>query len=66
VASSASPDPVLVLWGRHGKLEDWYDVAAIWRDWADDVQGWALDCDHDLPEEAPDETYADLHAFFSA
>jgi len=57
---------VLVLWGRHGKLEDWYDVAAIWRDWADDVQGWALDCDHDLPEEAPDETYADLHAFFSA
>ena len=24
----------------------------------------ALDCDHYLPEEAPEETYAELHAFF--
>ena len=24
--------PVLALWGRRGKLEDWYDVLAIWRD----------------------------------
>jgi haloacetate dehalogenase len=57
--------PVLALWGRRGRLEEWYDVLAIWRDWAEDVQGRALDCGHFLPEEAPQETYTELHAFFA-
>ena len=57
--------PVLVLWGRRGQLESAYDVLAVWRDWADDVRGRALDCGHFLPEEAPDETYAELHRFFA-
>ena len=56
---------MLALWGRQGALEAWYDVPAIWRDWADDVRGRALDCGHYLPEEAPDETYAELRAFFA-
>jgi len=58
--------PVLALWGRRGMLERWYDVLAIWRDWADDVRGRALDCGHFLPEEAPAETYKELHQFFAA
>ena len=58
--------PVLALWGRAGKLEEWYDVLAIWRDWAEDVRGHALDCGHYLPEEVPEETYAALHAFLAA
>ncbi len=58
--------PVLTLWSRRGELEEWYDVLAIWRDWADDVRGRSLDCGHYLAEEAPDETYAELHAFFCA
>ena len=57
--------PTLALWGSRGALEAWYDVLAIWRDWADDVQGRALDCGHYLAEEAPDETYAALRAFFA-
>ncbi len=57
--------PVLVLWSRRGELEQWYDVLAIWRDWADDVRGRSLDCGHYLAEEAPDETYTELHAFFA-
>jgi haloacetate dehalogenase len=57
--------PVLVLWGRRGQLESAYDVLAVWRDWADDVRGRALDCGHYLPEEAPDETYTELHRFFA-
>jgi haloacetate dehalogenase len=57
--------PVLILWGRRGQLESAYDVLAVWRDWADDVRGRALDCGHYLPEEAPDETYAELYRFFS-
>jgi haloacetate dehalogenase len=56
--------PVLALWSKHGAVEAWYDALAIWSDWADDVRGHALDCGHFLPEEAPDETYAELRAFF--
>jgi haloacetate dehalogenase len=40
-------------------------VLAIWPDWGDDVRGRSLDCGHDLAEEAPDETYAELRAFFA-
>ncbi len=58
--------PTLALWGRRGALERWYDVLGIWRDWADDVRGHSLDCGHYLPEEAPDETYTALRAFFAA
>ena len=58
--------PVLALWSRRGDLEAWYDVPAIWRGWADDVRGRALDCGHYLAEEAPDETYSELRAFFAA
>jgi haloacetate dehalogenase len=57
--------PTLVLWGRRGALEQWYDTLAIWRDWADDVRGRALDSGHYLPEDAPDETCAELRAFFA-
>jgi haloacetate dehalogenase len=28
------------------------------------VRGWAVDCGHYLPEEAPEETYAELRVFF--
>lgn len=58
--------PVLALWGRRAEPDKWYDVLAIWRDWADDVQGQALDCGHYLAEEAPEETYAALRDFLSA
>jgi haloacetate dehalogenase len=57
--------PLLVLWGRRGRLEEWYDVLGIWRDWADDVRGRGIDCGHYLPEEAAEETYRELRAFFT-
>jgi haloacetate dehalogenase len=58
--------PVLALWGARWHLEDWYDVLAIWRGWADDVRGRALDSGHYVAEEAPEETAAELRAFFTA
>ena len=58
--------PLLALWGARGRLPQWYDVLEVWRDWADQVGGRALDCGHYLPEEAPEDTYQELHAFFSA
>jgi haloacetate dehalogenase len=57
--------PVLALWSRQGPMQGWYDVLAVWRDWAEDVRGRALDCGHFLPEEAPDETYRELYSFFT-
>ena len=57
--------PVLALWGKRGYMEQWYDVLSIWRDWAGDVRGRALDCGHYLAEEAPDETASALIAFFT-
>ena len=58
--------PVLALWGKHGFLDPWYDVLAVWHAWADDVRGRALDCGHYLAEESPEETARELAAFFQA
>jgi haloacetate dehalogenase len=57
--------PVLALWAGRDELERWYDVLAIWREWADDVRGRPLDCGHFLAEEAPEEVAGVLRAFFA-
>jgi haloacetate dehalogenase len=55
-----------VLWAKEDDMEDLYgDPLAVWRDWADDVRGRGLACGHYLAEEAPDEVFAELHAFSS-
>jgi haloacetate dehalogenase len=56
--------PVLALWARRGFLEGHYDVLEVWRGWADDVEGRAIDSGHYIPEEAPEETLAEVRAFF--
>lgn len=45
--------PLLALWSRTGAVAEWYDPLAIWRTWADDVRGHAMDGGHFLPEESP-------------
>jgi haloacetate dehalogenase len=57
--------PTLVLWAKGGPLDSWYDTLAVWRRWAVDVTGGAVDSGHFLPEEAPDETARRLRAFFA-
>jgi len=57
--------PVLVLWAGKGELTRWYDPLEVWRGWADDVHGRALESGHFLAEEAPDDTYTELRAFFA-
>jgi len=56
--------PLLALWGAKGRLEAWYDTLAIWREWARDVRGRALDCGHYLPEEQPGEVASEFERFF--
>ncbi|MEL3891085.1 alpha/beta hydrolase [Ferrovibrio sp. MS7] len=57
--------PLLVLWGANGAMQKNYDVLATWREKARDVHGEALPCGHFLPEEAPQETFHALNAFFA-
>jgi haloacetate dehalogenase len=38
---------------------------AVWREWATNVQGAAIDCGHFLCEEAPDATAKALIEFFT-
>jgi len=58
--------PTLVLWGAHAPVGHWYDVVAVWSDWAEGVTGHSLDCGHFLPEERPEETADALGVFFGA
>ncbi len=56
--------PVFALWGRKGFLEGHYDTLDVWRGWADQVEGRAIDSGHYIPEEAPEETLSEIRAFF--
>lgn len=58
--------PLLALWAGTGALAQWYDVLAVWRDWALDVRGGAIDAGHYMAEEAPEATAAALRDFFTA
>ncbi|MDQ3692575.1 MAG: alpha/beta hydrolase [Chloroflexota bacterium] len=57
--------PLLVLWEQPPEVELPFDPLAVWRQWADDVRGHALDCGHFLPEERPREVAAALASFFA-
>lgn len=57
--------PLLAIWGTKGLVDRAYDVLATWRERAKDVRGRALPCGHFLPEEAPEETLAELTRFFA-
>ncbi len=60
--------PVLVHWSGRGGLDAWYDAAggplAIWRTWADSVEGGPIDAGHFFPEETPQQTATALASFF--
>jgi haloacetate dehalogenase len=56
--------PTLVLWGARDDIEElWGNPVEIWRGWAKDVQGHAIDSGHHMAEEIPDELAAELASF---
>jgi haloacetate dehalogenase len=57
--------PLLVLWAQGGLAERFGDPVAIWRQWADDVNGRALAAGHFLMEESPRELAALLSPFLT-
>lgn len=62
--------PVLVLWSGRGPLNAWYaregGPLGLWRSWADDAEGKALDGGHFFPEELPTQTADELNRFFGS
>jgi haloacetate dehalogenase len=57
--------PLLVLWGANGKIGQWYDPLAIWRDYADGpVAGGPVPSGHYLAEEASEAVLAAFESFF--
>jgi haloacetate dehalogenase len=56
--------PVLLIWATRDDMEELYgDPLPIWRAWADDVSGLALDSGHHMAEEVPDELAAAIRRF---
>ncbi|HET9576407.1 MAG TPA: alpha/beta hydrolase [Usitatibacter sp.] len=58
--------PMLVLWGERSHVNRSYKPIEAWKERAADVRGKMLACGHYPAEQAPDETYAQLRAFFNA
>ncbi len=62
--------PLLALWSAGGAVDGWYAAEggplALWRRYADQVSGAAIDGGHFFPEENPGATAAALERFFLA
>ncbi len=56
--------PLLVLWAGRGGASRRGSPLDVWREWAADVRGQALECGHFLPEERPEEISTALGDFF--
>ncbi len=55
--------PLLVIWGAHGVIERCFDTLALWRERAEDVEGYALPAGHYLAEEVPQDVENALKSF---
>jgi len=55
--------PLLALWSATGYVGRTQDVLQVWREYATDVRGQALQGGHFLVEQLPDETYTCLRPF---
>jgi haloacetate dehalogenase len=58
--------PVLVLWGKEGAVQKYFDVLSVWRERALNVSGKPVAGRHFLPEETPDEVLLELRAFLKS
>lgn len=60
--------PTHVLWSKGGALDTWYKdsggALGIWNAWAPNLTGCAVAGGHFFPEQNPQETIAELRAFF--
>lgn len=57
--------PLLALWGQDGAIAAHFDCLALWRERAEDVQGWALPGGHYVAEQYPDKVVDAWLPFFA-
>ena len=57
--------PLLLLWGARSAVGALYQPLEVWRSFATDVRGRALDAGHFLVEERPRDTLAELEPFLA-
>ena len=57
--------PVLALWSARDIAAQYFEPLAVWRRWAGEVHGRALDCGHFLMEEAPDAVAGAIEALLA-
>ena len=57
---------MLVLWGKEGAVQKYFDVLSVWRERTVNVSGRPVAGRHFLPEEAPNEVLLELQAFLKS
>jgi haloacetate dehalogenase len=58
--------PLLALWGAEGVMGTTLPLLDLWREYADDVRGRAVErCGHFVPEERPDDVLDELRPFLA-
>ena len=60
------PMPMMTLWGANAVVGTMFDCLADWKAVADNVIGRAMPSGHFVPEEAPQETLAEIERFLQA
>lgn len=58
--------PILVLWGKDGAIEKFFDPISEWKMVAEDVSGHALQCGHYIAEECPELLLKETLPFLTA
>ena len=58
--------PILILWGKKGKIGQWYDPLSIWKEYcSQEVKGYGIDTGHYLAEENPEEIIKNINEFLT-
>ena len=55
--------PIRVLWGEKGLVGTRYEPLTVWKDYAEQLSGRPLSCNHWLPEEMPEQIVAEIQGF---
>jgi haloacetate dehalogenase len=57
--------PLRVLWGEHGLVAKCFSPVDDWKSVATNVSGKGIPCGHYIPEELPEELFAEVELFFA-
>tara|TARA_B100000963_G_C22599041_1_gene659318 strand:+ start:617 stop:1501 length:885 start_codon:yes stop_codon:yes gene_type:complete len=58
--------PTLILWGKKGKIEQWYEPLLIWQKYCfQEVKGYGINTGHYLAEENPEQIIDSVKGFLN-